>query len=113
MLVTVMFTLGTTDPEGSVTVPTMVASWPNAASEKPKSRVEKIAKRRRLRPLQACKRSPAHMDIDFISSLRNVFSTVFFPTDESFSHLEKRFCRDSRSRLYPHSMMTVKQKKEL
>src|ERR1022692_3318478 len=49
LLVILMATLGMTDPEGSVTVPTTVASWPKAESEAPATSTARIRRERRLR----------------------------------------------------------------
>src|SRR6185312_5729940 len=51
MLVIVMVTLGSTEPDGSVTVPTIVASWANASEEAIKRTAPSIAKQPRRRPV--------------------------------------------------------------
>src|SRR5580692_1560074 len=70
VLITVIAAVVTTDPEGSVTVPTMVASWPNAWNEKPRRNRQRTA-RRRLELLTARATLLAQSNQgEFISTLR-------------------------------------------
>src|SRR6185369_995110 len=72
VLVTVIETLGTTEPEGSVTVPTTVASWPKALNDRAATRDrQRTRKRHSFLLFTALGMLPAHMgERDFIPSSR-------------------------------------------
>ena len=73
LLIVFLATFGTAAPDGSVTVPTIVASCANAHIEKAKISMLKTAKRCKRWSLQACRILLAHFETKFIASLRNEF----------------------------------------
>src|SRR6266496_783599 len=79
VLVAVTDALGTTDPDGSVTVPTMVASCANAHRDNAKNSVLKTAIRWNRWSLQACRMVLAHFEAKFIRASGTSFSTVNTP----------------------------------
>jgi hypothetical protein len=66
VLVMVIEKFGTTDPEGSVTVPTIVASWPKAREEKPARSTHKTRRWRALRRFASMRLSWQTDQKDFI-----------------------------------------------